>query len=79
MCVTSPHNSAGMVIIMWCQIVKLSPAPIDTFVQSELKLFYIDSLFSRSYGMHSIQKLLRCRGILECAEPDKSMYRFYLQ
>ena len=39
MCVTSPHNSAGMVIIMWCQIVKLSPALDDTFAQSELKLF----------------------------------------
>jgi hypothetical protein len=23
MCVLSPHNSAGMLIIMWCQIVKL--------------------------------------------------------
>jgi len=64
MCVMSPHNSAGMVIIMWCQIVKLSPAPNDTYVQSELKLFYIDS-FSRSYG---IQKLLRCREILECVQ-----------
>ena len=39
MCVISPHNSAGMVIIMWCLIVKLSPAPNDTFAQSELKLF----------------------------------------
>jgi len=64
MCVISLHNYAGMVIIMWCQIVKLSPAPNDTFAQSELKLFYIDS-FSRSYG---IQKLLRCREILECVQ-----------
>ena len=39
MCVISPHNSAGMVIIMWCQIVKLSPAPDDTFAQRELGLF----------------------------------------
>jgi hypothetical protein len=31
MCVISPHNSAGMVSIMWCQIVKLSPAPDDMF------------------------------------------------
>jgi len=49
---------------MWCQIVKLSPAPKDLFAQIELKLFYIDS-FSRSYG---IQKLLRCREILECVQ-----------
>jgi len=39
MCVISPHNSAGMVIIMWYLIVKLSPAPDDTFAQSELELF----------------------------------------
>ena len=64
MCVISPRNSAGMVIIMWCQIVKLSPAPNDTFPQSELELFYIDS-FSRSCG---IQKLLSCREILECVQ-----------
>jgi len=50
MCVISPHNSAGMVIIMWCQTVKFSPAPNNTFAQSELKLFYIDS-FSRSCGI----------------------------
>ena len=43
MCVISPHNSAGIVIIMWFQIVQLSPAPNDKFAQSELKLFYIDS------------------------------------
>ena len=35
MCVISPHNSAGMVIIMWCQIVKLSPAPNDTHVRAK--------------------------------------------
>jgi hypothetical protein len=39
MCVINPHNSAGMVIIMWCQIIKFSPAPNDMFAQSELKLF----------------------------------------
>jgi hypothetical protein len=39
MCVISPHNSAEMVIIMWCQIIKFSPAPDDMFAQSELKLF----------------------------------------
>jgi len=64
MCVISPHNSAEMVIIMWCQIVKLSPAPDDTFVQSELELFQIDRS-ARSYGY---QKLLRCREILECVQ-----------
>jgi hypothetical protein len=37
-----------MVIITWCQIVKLSPAPNDTFAQSELKLFYIDMLRLRA-------------------------------
>ena len=42
MCVISPHDSAGMVIIMWCQIVKLSPAYDDTFAQSELELFLMD-------------------------------------
>ena len=64
LCVICPHNSAGMVSFMWCQIVKLSPAPNDTSAQSERKLFYIDS-FSRTYG---IQKLLRCREILECVQ-----------
>ena len=69
MCVISPHNSAGIVIIMWCQIVKLSPAPDDTFAQSELKPFQMDRL-ARSYG---IQKLLRCRIIYGVrAEPDMS-------
>jgi len=38
MCVISPHNPAGMVIIMWCQIIKFSPALNDMFAQSELKL-----------------------------------------
>ena len=56
MCVLSHHNSAEMVIIMWCQIIKFSPAPNNTFAQSELELFYIHRL-SRSYG---IKKLLRC-------------------
>ena len=64
MCVISPHISAGMAIIMWCQVVKLSPAPNDTFAQSELELFQIDRL-ARSYG---IQKLLRRREILECVQ-----------
>ena len=49
---------------MWCQIIKFSPAPDDTFAQSELELFQIDR-FARSYG---IQKLLRCREILECVQ-----------
>jgi hypothetical protein len=26
-----PHNSAGMVSFMWCQNVKISPAPNDMF------------------------------------------------
>jgi len=64
MCVISPHNSAGMVIIMWCRIVKLSPAPDDTYMQIELELFQIDR-FARSYG---IQKLLRRREILDCVQ-----------
>jgi hypothetical protein len=64
MCVISPHNSAGMVIIMWCQNVKISPAPDDMFAQSELKLFQVDRL-ARSYG---IQKLLRRREFLECVQ-----------
>ena len=53
-----------MVIIMWCQIIKFSPAPDDMFAQSELELFQIDRL-TRSYG---VQKLLRCREILECVQ-----------
>ena len=36
MCVISPHNSAGMVIIMWCQIVKLSPSHNVMFAHCEL-------------------------------------------
>jgi len=64
MCVISPHNSAGMMIILWCQIIKFSPAPNDMFAQSELKLFQINRL-ARSYG---IQKLLRRRKILECVQ-----------
>jgi hypothetical protein len=64
MCVISPHNSAGMVSLMWCQIVKLFLTPYDKLAQSELKLFQIDRL-ARSYG---IQKLLRCREILECVQ-----------
>ena len=51
------HNSAGLVSFMWCQNVKISPAPNDMFTKSEFKLSLIDSL-TRSYG---IQKLLRCR------------------
>jgi len=35
MCVISPYNSAEMVIIMWCQIVKLSPAPNDSYVRAK--------------------------------------------
>ena len=62
MCVISPHNSAGIVIIMWCQIVKLSPAPDDTYVQRELELFQIDR-FARSYDIQKL--LLRCREILK--------------
>jgi len=31
MCVMCPHNSAGMVSFMWCQHVKISPAPNDMF------------------------------------------------
>jgi hypothetical protein len=50
MCVISPHNSVGMVIIMWCQIIKFSPAPNDMFVQSELNLLQIDRL-ARLYGV----------------------------
>jgi len=64
MCVISSHNSAGMVIIMWCQIIKFSPAPDDMFTQRELKLFQIDRL-ARSYG---VQKLLRRREIMECVQ-----------
>jgi len=64
MCVICPHNSAGMVIIMWCHIIKFSPAPDDMLAQSELKLFQIDGL-ARSYG---VQKLLRRREIMECMQ-----------
>jgi len=64
MCVISPHNSAGMVIIMWCQVVKLSPAPNDTFAQRELEYSNCFKLID-SYGIH---KLLRRREILECAQ-----------
>jgi hypothetical protein len=31
MCVICPHNSAGTVSLMWCQNVKISPAPNDMF------------------------------------------------
>jgi hypothetical protein len=44
---------------MWCEIVKLSSDPDDTFAQSELELFWVDRL----YG---IPKLLRRREIKEC-------------
>jgi len=27
MCVICPHNPAGMMSFMWCEIVKISPAP----------------------------------------------------
>ena len=37
-CVICPHNSAGMVSFMWCQNVKISPAPNDMFTKSEFKL-----------------------------------------
>jgi alpha-amylase/alpha-mannosidase (GH57 family) len=50
-----------MVSPMWCQTVKLSPAPNDMFAKSELKLFQSDRL-TRSNG---IQKLLRRREFLE--------------
>ena len=46
-----------MVLIMWCQIVKLFAAPSEMFVRSELELFQIDRL-ARSYSIH---KLLRHR------------------
>jgi hypothetical protein len=61
MCVIAPYNPAGMVSLMWCQIVKFSPGPNDMSAQSELELLQIDRL-ARSYG---IQKLLRGREILE--------------
>jgi hypothetical protein len=38
MCVIYPHNPAGMMSFMWCQIVKISPAPNEMFTKSELKL-----------------------------------------
>ena len=31
MCVICPHNPAGMVSFMWCQNVKIFPAPNDMF------------------------------------------------
>jgi hypothetical protein len=31
MCAMSPHNSTGMVSLVWFLIVKLSPAPNDMF------------------------------------------------
>jgi len=71
MCVISPHNFAGTVIIMWCQIIKFSPAPNDMSAHSELKLFQIDRL-ARSYG---ILKLLRRREILECVHNLVSLVR----
>ena len=44
MCVIGPpHNFAGMISLMRCQITKLSPAFIDTFAQNELKLFQTDN------------------------------------
>jgi hypothetical protein len=62
MCVISPHNSAGMVSIMWCQIVKLSPAPDDMFAQ-------VSSNRSDGHARaNGIQKLLICREILECVQ-----------
>ena len=38
MCLICLHNSAGMMSFMWCQIVKISPAPNEMFIKSELKL-----------------------------------------
>jgi len=37
MCVISPHSSAAMMRLMWCQFVRLSPAPNDMFAQFELQ------------------------------------------
>ena len=65
MCVIRFHNSAGMVSLMWCQIVKFSPASSDMFVQDKLEPFQIDYRLARSYG---IQKSLSRREILECVQ-----------
>jgi len=32
MCVICPQNPAGMMSFMWCQVVKISPAPIFFFL-----------------------------------------------
>ena len=72
--VISPHNSAGMVIIMWCQIVMLSPAPNDMSAQGELELF--SDGWTREIVWHSkIAETQGNHGVR--AEPDKSMYHFY--
>ena len=74
MCVASPHNSAGMVIIMWYQIIKFSPATNDTFAQRELKLFQIDKLTRSCHVWHP--KIAETQGNLGAhIESDKSTYR----
>ena len=73
MCVISTHNSAGMVSIMWCQIVKLSPAPNDIFAQMSSNR----SRWTREGKWNS--KIVAMKGNLGVrAEPDKSIYHFYL-
>ena len=54
MCVVCSHDSAGVVRLMWCQIVKVPPVHNDMLTQSKLKLFHVNRL-ARSY---SIQKAL---------------------
>ena len=64
-----------MVISMWCQIVKLFPAPDDTSAQSERTVF---NGWTREIVWHA--KFAETQGNLGVrAEPDKSMYHFYLQ
>jgi hypothetical protein len=35
MCVISPHNSAGIVSLVWCQIVKFFPVPNAIYFRAE--------------------------------------------
>jgi len=53
MCVISSHNSAGILSLLWCRIIKLSPAPNDMFTYKELELHWtlsrlIDGMASKN-------------------------------
>ena len=53
MCVICPHNSAGMVSFMWCQNVKISPAPNDRLSVFSRRFFETDARSQSDRIVHS--------------------------